>query len=465
MKILSRSVLLLLSFLSSPFVFAASSGYLAEGVNADSLADSTRFYDNGKGYYWGYGWAHSSIPQHVSGLYTETGGTGFLGSLAPYLDGQSYTADTLPTALQQTLGQDAYTCWYNVAANLIQYWQSYYGVFYQGSDPLPYGLNYSSSHLAALGGTQSLAVGLAFYENFQNVGGNLSYAAPWYFSGVSTAPLKEGASGGGYFADYFGNGSATCQYSIFWDGNGQQHLDSTTAVFLSEINQHLGLNAEGELETHGQIFQLGISHGTEGGHALTCYGYEVDEAGRVILNLANSDDQSYSLFRAYLQEEGGKLVLYDAATSEPWFFNSGGWYICEMSSIRTPEDLAAMYAQYKENALVWTGALVAWSSDYQKETTEALPTATTGWDAYAASGAHSGYFHSYYDEGRQVEFNDVASNTAVTVKGDVAVQDITISATAKDYTFTGSGKEATSITAEGGLRLTGAGRRPLRTSA
>lgn len=145
---------------------AASAGaatYLAEGVNPDSLVTSERFFDNGKGLYW-TDW--HIYPQVYDLFIANNRDLSFLGDLTQRID----DTHNLDYSTFQHLENDGNTCWYNASCNVLQYWETYYGVFYKGEDPLPYGHNYSQSIAQDTGGTQSLRMELTFYDNLGKQG-------------------------------------------------------------------------------------------------------------------------------------------------------------------------------------------------------------------------------------------------------------------------------------------------------
>ena len=67
MKLRSLSLILLLNALMMPLVQAEV--FLVDGVNVNDITLSTRFYDNGKGYYWQYSPLRSELKQE----YTSNG--------------------------------------------------------------------------------------------------------------------------------------------------------------------------------------------------------------------------------------------------------------------------------------------------------------------------------------------------------------------------------------------------------
>ena len=437
MKLRSLSLILLLNALMMPLVQAEV--FLVDGVNVNDITLSTRFYDNGKGYYWQYSPLRSELKQE----YTSNGNSyEFLedwctGSYINDPDGEFSVSDV------EGLMQDWNTCWYNVSVNLITYWQTSYGMFYTGSSPLPSGYIYNKEYLAAFGGTQSLETGKLFYDNWENEGGRLAMATSWYFAGRNDWPeLKENAAPGGYFAEYFGDSQGR-RIVFFGNRAGAGNL-AGDIISLGSVGKAFesafGFD-ENDKGRDGVLLYLSLVSPV-GGHALTCYGYNTDEAGQIrSIIVSNPDDMLYGTFEVFLKIEGGEVYLYeDAALTQRWNYAQAEWSIDSLGYIDTPEVLRQLRADYtdKRKAQVWNGALNTWSADYEKQdAAEEMPVSSTGWDVYAESGSAAGHFHTFYDETRGVEFNDHAgSHQNITVSGVVKAADVAICADKYDYAFT-----------------------------
>ena len=91
------------------FPAAYASTYVATGVNADNVAASNRFYDNGLGVYWT---AAGEQPfTGVQTLYGQTGSTEFLGSLNNYIPQGEFNSESF-----SGLGNDSKTSWLSTTA-------------------------------------------------------------------------------------------------------------------------------------------------------------------------------------------------------------------------------------------------------------------------------------------------------------------------------------------------------------
>ena len=363
----------------------ADSTYTAEGVNLSNITSSDRFYDNGKGYYW------SNFSKQVDQLYYQnTCDYTFLGDLMTRVT---------PGARNRfdNLDNDSNTCWFNASANVIQYWQSYYGVFYKGSDILPYGYTYSKENHAALGGTQSLRIDMAFYDNWSNngrqgqsLGGSFDMAANWYFTGKVDRNKTEankwsqhtGTNNGGYFSNYYSymNSSYHGSFANTWHDSKDLALELAKGFGYEVANNKIG-----QQQNKGQILYLGVRNNNTG-HALTCYGFTLNNNGELkYITVANSDDKAYGTFNLYVKRASdGSFYLYtNEACTQAWNAASNGkWKLTDFQYINTSPKLADMYNQYtdRDNPLVWNGWKRAWSEGDESEATlDLLPTPANGW--------------------------------------------------------------------------------------
>ncbi len=144
---------------------------------------------------------------------------------------------------------DNLMCWAHTASNMIQYWQSYYGVFYKGKTELPYGSDYkrelynvmNPSNSPVITDPMRINVMKALYNSgFRNMGDEVATGTNWFFTWVDSL--------GGYYSDYFG--------SVH---NGQSNTSGQTAT-ITGINSLSGLKtallpALGITEANGSYTQ------------------------------------------------------------------------------------------------------------------------------------------------------------------------------------------------------------------
>ncbi|MBQ4613616.1 MAG: autotransporter-associated beta strand repeat-containing protein, partial [Akkermansia sp.] len=427
------------SVLSTSGAYGAAS-YIVEGVDKEALMDSELFYDTGKGYYWD--WEGYEPYEGAKKLYEETNSYAFLGDLA----GRVATSSGISSSTFSNISNDGDSCWYQVASNVLQYWQSCYGIF--ASDSV-YGYTYNRDYADDLGGTQSLKLGMFFYDNWENYGGNLTMAADWYLSGVyddyynQTGYLKYTGKAG-FFYKYFGEDDTTV-YSP---------ADAIDPASMAEtMASHLGMEKQKDgsyqVVRQGHIAELSLGHyegGSRWGHSLTLYGFSVDDMGMLeSIQVTNSDDQTYKLYTLYVKYADGTYQLYeDAACKNLWIYAGIDWQIESISSINTPTTLLQMYESYSssENPLVWTGKQSTWKAPQAYSIGEALPDATTGWEVKVGDD----YFPAYADAGRKVRFDDYAKDGKVSVQGTLSTSEMILANNSVNYSFTGA--SSASIQAE-----------------
>ncbi len=450
----SYSTFLLFTFLGFGSFGAAQSTLVAEGVDYETMLNvangtsrfdsSERFYDAGKGWYWVQKNAggHDGVLRYLD----YKGSFDFLEELYPYIPedyrNRQYTSNgTYDYNAMKNLTGDSNMCWAYSAANGVQYWQSYYGVFYKGNDKLSYGYTYSDiapwggddDKRYWLGGTQSTEVSMALYNAFENNGGESYHALSWYLKGNSTTNLKSEYEGkGGFFSSYF-EGQSSYLFKSFSSGDSYQSLTEHFAAGLGYSKNELG---QYERTIKGVIAQLGIVTAENIGHSITLYGMELDANNNVCaLYLADSDDFSLKLRKTNLVYEtlNGRTAYYlvDGEFSEDGAYS----YITDLTWINTPETLKTMLKEYETNDLTWNGTATVWKDTSALATTEELPTEATGWAVYAVDG----YYSSYYGANRGVSFNDEADNTVVTLGENVSVPSMSVNNSEKAYDFIGNG--------------------------
>ncbi|MDO4751893.1 MAG: PEP-CTERM sorting domain-containing protein [Akkermansia sp.] len=399
--------------LSSPFVADGVAATAISGPNytSVSMTSSTRFYDSTKG------WV-------VSGDYIG----------------------------------DNNMCWAHSASNMLQYWQSYYGVFCKDDRTPIYGSydNTYETYPYSPAVSQQIAnpLKLNMMKHIVNSGWkNTSNAAKsafdWYFTWNPSS-----SAGAGYYREYFGTYSTqngqptTCTLT---DLSGTQTVQSLTDALLPAmgVTEKDGTYVQTEA---GLIANFIVTSGGSSAHALTCYGFTLDESGKLTsIIYADSDNSTYTeggmpeyvragLQQVFVSDKDGALYMYeDAACTKLWKFQnqSADYWITSVTGIETPEVLQNMLAEYSDTAneaLVWNGGENGvWQS--AEPTTEELPTTATGWDVLVNGDnieeKHQGYYHSYAEAGRAVVFDSHGMNGStetqvVTVTGTVSPGTITV---------------------------------------
>ncbi len=431
---------------------ASADVFLAEGVNLNDIESSDRFYDGGKGRDW------DRFEQAAYKIYTDAGkDLSIFGGLASSIVVPNNQSRLDCSALYNDSGH----CWAYTSSNMLQYWQTYYGVFSKKvgetkAAPV-HGYNYDHGYMVNLGGTQSLKLNKLFYDNFdgssEKGGGSTIKAFGWYLQGENDwSGQLDKTSAPGYFSKYFAHYNDT-HTTI----NGQNL--SSLAAMSDSIKQAFGYtqqNGEWVQTTKGQIMHLELKSANYS-HAITCYGFETDADGNIkALYVVNSDDRKYELIKVYTKFSNYgtydyRLELhYDEECSGYNSYNA--WAVTGWSSVNTPDVLKNMLAEYEKGNLVWMGKLESWTDTSAKADVNVLPDDTTGWMKYAGTGTqHAGYYNSYYSADSSVEFNDAASSGAVTVGADMSVPSMLVNNSEKAYSFSGENVTITtdSFTKEG----------------
>lgn len=398
--------------LSSPFVADGVAATYINGPNYTnvSMTSSTRFYDSTKG------WV-------VSGDYVG----------------------------------DNNMCWAHSASNMLQYWQSYYGVFCKdvrapiyGSYDNTYETNpYSPSVSQQIANPLKLKMMKHIVNSgWQNTSNAAKSAFDWYFTWNPSS-----SAGAGYYREYFGTYSTqngqptTCTLT---DLSGTQTVQSLTDALLPAmgVTEKDGTYVQTEA---GLIANFIVTSGGSSAHALTCYGFTLDKSGKLTsIIYADSDNSTYTasgmpeyvragLQQVFVSDKDGALYMYeDAACTKRWDFQnqSADYRITSVTGIETPEVLQNMLAEYSDEAneaQVWNGNSNEWKA--QVPTTEKLPTESTGWDVLVdgdnIAEEHRDYYHAYSTDGRAVVFdahgmNGHTSTQSITVSGTVTPGAITV---------------------------------------
>ncbi len=468
---------------------AAATVYLPDDVQTGDA----HFYDMGKGFVsWNVvSYEREEYMKGLAGaeqLWNESGSSAFLGATlykhleSSYRDGKEFNEKAfrgrtvlddnnvwVTTPPKEVLIGDSVLCWAYAGTNVIQYWQSEYGVFYRNAatkGELKHGYTYDKEHLGTLAGTQSLNIGMLFYDNWSDLNGDVSYALGWYMDGRYTnygGSQLTGSAPGGYFSDY--KNTFVGKTAV-----AQQKIGDNILTLQTHLSSLLGYSENGQVDGHIAAMSIGYTSG--GGHGLTIYGYETDANDHIIkLYIADSDDDTYGLRELYVQRvenleyivsyaDGSsatfiddKLCLYwDSSVKEDGtrtFSNpyNGGAYIDSLYGINQSTTLQNMRAEYDTDALVWSGGDgVVWKNDSATAEADVLPTDSSGWKVEvdgtgigeAYRGDYASYFVSTTDAARDVVFNDTASSGTVNLGEDVVVGSMSIANSTKDYTFSGN---------------------------
>ncbi len=235
---------------------------------------------------------------------------------------------------------DSSLCWAASASNILAYMEQLAGL-----TPQP-----SASYTAASGSTerdalirsrQQYALFTTFAANFVDVGYTAYDGIAWYTTGSTaydygtfTPPLKAGGSEGGFYRTQLGGDTPytfqtqvlACHYQM----NGAPYAGT-----FVEAAADGSLTCEGQSVTYAGLFAEALADGAvalgidtlsgNAGHALTCWGYELDAGGTLTaLYITDSDDGAERLMRMDVRTEGGQLLLGATDSESVYLYDSEG---------------------------------------------------------------------------------------------------------------------------------------------
>ncbi|MGN1309200.1 MAG: hypothetical protein ACI4XO_05085, partial [Akkermansia sp.] len=490
MKLTSLAVLSLLAALSfAPPSLASSDVYVATGVNYDNPWESEFYFDSTKGSTLVN--AGTSVDAFIEAWKANAAAHNgdvknltFLGEWAGRIDtnsswlqnptngnNQDLTAGNIDAyAVQQLvsitgtadlnsrsdkgMALDGNMCWAHTAANMLQYWQCYYGIFATNAGKMQHGYAVQDAQTArTMLGVQSLNITKWYYDTFANIAGSLELALPTYLDVCKSGNWE--AKSQNVFGDFFSTNSVTLTRS-----------PRTVSELTQSIKELLGVQVDenGKViqNVYGQLIGLDISSPestTGSGHSLTLYGFGLNDSGlinRLIYANSNVGDPS-GLKTAYVKETDGFIKLYEdeACTVNLEGKSESSWLVAKLTAINTPDSLKDMGRQYAENDLVWHGGDTWKAGQGTGSMATAMPTDATGWKV-SVNGTD---YNSYFDASRNVRFNDDGRTAAstVNVSGEAKAHHMTIDAVKYDYTFTQSTETTSnSIALTGDLIKSGA---------
>lgn len=483
MKLTSLAVLSLLAALSfAPSSLAASDPYVVSGVDYSNPWNSEFYFDSTKGSTLvNYGTSVDAFIEAWKANATKTGSVrnlSFLGKWASRVDtttswynnpvnqnNETLTADNIDAyavkqlvSISSTSGDtgtrsdkgmslDGNMCWAHTAANMLQYWQCYYGIFATDSGNMQHGYAVENADTAkTMLGVQSLNTTKWFYEKFTNNGGVVSNALGLYLDrdpNYSEKSLQ-------VFGDYFSSASAATIVK------SASTIDALTNIVLNLMSVDKAVDGTLSTISYGHLIGLDIAVATrEGsGHSLTMYGFGLGENGQINSLIYADSNVASGLHTVYVKENNGALVLYEDSLCQR-LLGGEAWQISNLTAINTPDSLKDMGRQYAENDLVWHGGETWKAGQGTGSMATAMPTDATGWQV----SVNGTYYNSYFDASRNVRFNDVGHTAASTVKisGEAKAHNMTIDAVDYDYTFTQSTEPTSnSIALTGDLIKSGA---------
>lgn len=266
---------------------------------------------------------------------------------------------------------DRSMCWAAAGANLLQHWQDTYYDLHDADKTVPNGL--AAPLDLAPRGTAYLQIYRDFLEQWTDGSGLNLDAFVWYLQGgqamlpapsvalLNHVSLLRDRESGAYYSRTFTeptkwhpglNGPCGCFVDYGTTPGADMEYAPKTAAELQRI-------LDAMLQTQGQAGLLAFmvyermsngEMGLKGGHAVSCWGYETDPAGKLCaLYLTDSDDSRLSAFRVDVQEVDGVLELSSADPASNYAVSPDRRLVlCALSHINTPAAVAKQSAPAAE---------------------------------------------------------------------------------------------------------------------
>ncbi len=229
----------------------------------------------------------------------------------------TYAGDARYDAKKLFDGNDDNLCWAFSASNGIKYWQDMKAA---SGVSVPYG-----TPLGNPTASYSSDIAQTFVDNWTDGGGEERNGFEWWFSGNIPEPgdpededsvLKPGATGGSYWQGTpYASGEISMEISMPRDASAYSELGETID----------------EAITAGYALTCGIY--SEGAHAITLWGYEMDdEADRLTgLWICDSDNSYLGSFLVDLIWNDAEMLWYLGESTSGTSYD--GWYLGDITAL------------------------------------------------------------------------------------------------------------------------------------
>ena len=253
---------------------------------------------------------------------------------------------------------DDYFCWATAASNLVQYWQDTEAHLDLAKDKTttPNGIEVKDG--VSPYGTSYLKIYSDFLDHTYNTvetdkGEWQSQFMDWYFGGTTVVDTIDGKTeitkdGGGYYSTNYGDEKTI---SVKETPIARMTLGTFTDFITTAIDNNpggaVGLDVQRQTPTKG--------------HAITCWGYELDAKGKISsIIVTDSDDKYFGATRLNVVtgQNGNVALLYDnriikqdTDDQEVYFlgrdFREDQNYVYRLTTIETKDDTAPYVAPKK----------------------------------------------------------------------------------------------------------------------
>lgn len=240
---------------------------------------------------------------------------------------------------------DGWMCWAAAASNLIEYWQQRYQQLTGLS--LPEGVPGGSA-----GSDRASQVFDEFVDKWVNKAGGEEFGIYWYFSGAVNPSASGGvtAGSGGFWADYcealgYADSLPTLQMKSYYKyafpcNPTAQNTDGWKPFVESGCGKFIKSALEG-----GSLVAITVISRGEG-HALTLYGADYDETGKLVavyINDNNSKEAKLDRYEVLYEQKQIEVTHEDKANQDNTYtetvdytvlsLKNGDWYISAVGAL------------------------------------------------------------------------------------------------------------------------------------
>lgn len=287
-----------------------------------------------------------------------------IGSGVYYDVGKASYSDN-PTISDKGVETDSMLCWAITGSNMVQYWQDTYVGHADNPEDTPNGVTSSTSNNPY--GTRYLNV----YEQVlssakMDKGGDISSFFDWWFKGDAPQADSEGNESLSQMTGY---------YNLMYNGQDTYTTNDSVSDMSSFIVEKLSV----------QGASIGLDIAGNCAHAITCWGYEIDQDGNLsALILSDGDDKYFGTYRVEVQRENVKYE-FDSTNPQPasekWviitddrheYYGYGYNYIDKATAIFTPErytNSGGEDVDLATNSAVSAGSILAENTKLWEDTT------------------------------------------------------------------------------------------------